>query len=241
MNKKSLTTAVLLTMAGMTGAAQAALIPGTLLNFNAGVYTCTDPDSTYPNCDTQGYYVSSGSYFGLDADGDGIVTTSHSESDAIAPGLDGGIIIGVMQDTNGHATHGGAAHVGVGGIDAEWAYYGYTGMHFTTVPVVVVNDYGVTKDLDFSGWSVTWNGMDTPLGGSGLATITCSSVSCSAGNTFVLDYNTFVPPTNPGAFSNILYKVHLEGVVVPLPAAVWLFGSGLTGIVGLARRKRQAV
>ena len=28
------------------------------------------------------------------------------------------------------------------------------------------------------------------------------------------------------------------GVVVPVPAAVWLFGSGLLGLVGVARRKR---
>jgi hypothetical protein len=27
---------------------------------------------------------------------------------------------------------------------------------------------------------------------------------------------------------------------VPLPAAVWLFGSGLLGLVGIARRKKAA-
>jgi len=31
-----------------------------------------------------------------------------------------------------------------------------------------------------------------------------------------------------------------EGVVVPLPAAVWLFGSGMLGLVGVARRKNAA-
>jgi hypothetical protein len=29
-------------------------------------------------------------------------------------------------------------------------------------------------------------------------------------------------------------------VVVPVPAAVWLFGSGLLGLVGIARRKKKA-
>jgi len=28
--------------------------------------------------------------------------------------------------------------------------------------------------------------------------------------------------------------------VVPVPAAVWLFGSGLLGLVGMARRKKSA-
>ena len=162
------------------------------------------------------------------------------ESEASAAGPDGGILIGMVQDTNGHVSHAGTAHFGVGGLDAEWDYYGYTGMHFTTAPVVVVNDYGATKELDFSGWSVTWNGTDVSLGGSGLATITCSSASCAGGDSFMLDYSTFIPPTNPGAFYNILYKVHLEGIFVPLPAAVWLFGSGLIGLMGLARRKRRA-
>jgi len=31
------------------------------------------------------------------------------------------------------------------------------------------------------------------------------------------------------------------GPVVPVPAAVWLFGSGLLGLVGVARRKKAAV
>ena len=31
-----------------------------------------------------------------------------------------------------------------------------------------------------------------------------------------------------------------KGSVVPVPAAVWLFGSGLLGLVGIARRKKAA-
>jgi len=32
----------------------------------------------------------------------------------------------------------------------------------------------------------------------------------------------------------------LTGEIVPAPAAVWLFGSGLLGIIGTARRKKGA-
>ena len=37
----------------------------------------------------------------------------------------------------------------------------------------------------------------------------------------------------------IAYSVTIE--TVPVPAAVWLFGSGLIGLVGLARRKQQTL
>jgi len=33
----------------------------------------------------------------------------------------------------------------------------------------------------------------------------------------------------------------IPSAVIPVPAAVWLFGSGLLGLVGVARRKRQSV
>ena len=32
--------------------------------------------------------------------------------------------------------------------------------------------------------------------------------------------------------------IRIEGSVVPIPAAVWLFGSGLLGLIGVARRKK---
>jgi len=35
-----------------------------------------------------------------------------------------------------------------------------------------------------------------------------------------------------------VYDLHLAGTVVPVPAAVWLFGSGLLGLIGIARRNK---
>jgi hypothetical protein len=35
-------------------------------------------------------------------------------------------------------------------------------------------------------------------------------------------------------------SVPFSGAAVPVPAAVWLFGSGLLGLVGIARRKKKA-
>ena len=45
-------------------------------------------------------------------------------------------------------------------------------------------------------------------------------------------------PTNPNIFIHTM--MGLEVSAVPIPAAVWLFGSGLLGLIGIARRKRAA-
>lgn len=45
---------------------------------------------------------------------------------------------------------------------------------------------------------------------------------------------------NPNLHSNKHWDLNLELQAVPVPAAVWLFGSGLIGLVAVTRRKRQA-
>ena len=43
-----------------------------------------------------------------------------------------------------------------------------------------------------------------------------------------------------GAFPNFNANFDFKVAAVPVPAAVWLFGSGLLGLVGVARRKKSA-
>jgi hypothetical protein len=53
-----------------------------------------------------------------------------------------------------------------------------------------------------------------------------------------LTFLAILDPDDPGA----RVSLGLDGVsisAIPVPAAVWLFGSGLIGLVGLARRKNQ--
>ena len=79
------------------------------------------------------------------------------------------------------------------------------------------------------------------LGDTGIATMACSTSSCSSGSTFTLDYFAHVPVGDPSGHGGTGYNLHLEGVVtsaVPVPAAMWLFGSGLLGLIGVAKRKK---
>lgn len=162
-----------------------------------------------------------------------------------------GIVLGSTQLASG--SHSGAINGSESpSIDLAWEFSGNTGMHQSTSDINILSDDGAGNfELDFTGWSVTWNGVpNIPMGGdsanfaadTGIATLSCSSAACTNGDTYTLDYAAHVPLDFPG-FGGAAYTLHLEGVVsaVPVPAAVWLFGSGLIGLAGVARRKKATV
>ena len=167
-----------------------------------------------------------------------------------------GIDIGTAQAASG--SHVGAPNGSESpNIDNPWAFFGNTGMHQTTSAVNIVSDDGAGNVLlDFSGWDVTWNGIPsipmgagahTTTGGAanpeGQAILTCGN-TCEEGDTFSLAYSGRVPDPDASSFAGVAYRFDLSGTVgsaaVPVPAAVWLFGSGLLGLVGVARRKKAA-
>jgi hypothetical protein len=120
-------------------------------------------------------------------------------------------------------------------------------MHQTTSPIAEVGSTanGLVKTLDLRGWAWTWNDQVIPMGGDPAnfasdtqqASITCSIASCSNSSSVTLDYQGHVPNADPSNLGALLYGLQLEGHVVPVPAAVWLFGSDLIGLIGVARRK----
>ena len=76
-------------------------------------------------------------------------------------------------------------------------------------------------------WHTTTNIDADPIN-AGVSNFTYAYTSAVSGGTSLiraLDNSTFVA---------------YEGSVVPVPAALWLFGSGLLGLVGVARRKKAA-
>lgn len=60
------------------------------------------------------------------------------------------------------------------------------------------------------------------------------------GQTLQFGFNSTVTGTGSTPFtpSGVFYD-NIDMTVIPVPAAVWLFGSGLLGLVGVARRKRE--
>lgn len=62
----------------------------------------------------------------------------------------------------------------------------------------------------------------------------CAPIDCSGSFSAIVD---------PGSVLNVDGFLDVEGYAeayVPVPAAVWLFGSGLLGLVGVARRRKAA-
>jgi hypothetical protein len=76
---------------------------------------------------------------------------------------------------------------------------------------VLINDYGLGSQL--SGWSLD------------------KATAISPNGRFIVGWGT-----NPSTQIEA-WLVRLDAAPIPLPAAVYLFGAGLAGLAGLARRR----
>lgn len=233
MNKQLVASGVLVIL-GMTGsvAAQAAMLQtGDLLTITAGV-TVYDQYNNPVN-------VAGGSYFVCDCNGD--LGIQNAEKIAMTPGSDGGIRIGSTQSP--------------GAIDDYYSFFTIPGRHYTTVAVTG----GTTNGVDLSGWTMDWNTVSIELPSRAWTPTNCATVgvACSGyvdgvavfnwsgvyGDTYTLDYSSRVPTGHYSGFGDVPFFLHLEGVVVsavPVPGAVWLLGSGVLGLLGVARRRTGA-
>jgi hypothetical protein len=79
-----------------------------------------------------------------------------------------------------------------------------------------------------------WDNATFNTGSWDLSLATCPATICSNGPRAYVDADFVNGGGNVANLSNVR-----AFSVVPVPAAVWLFGSGLLGLVGVARRKRS--
>jgi len=185
--------------------------------------------------------VNSGSYFGADTDGNSIIDSF--ERTALQQGTEG-IIIGVIQDT-GTPTDGSVPLEDAWNrITAPYLWFGNIAQEYTTSPITGSTETG----LDFSGFNWPWNGVeDIPFGSGawgagftdGIANFSWDGIY---GHAYTLDYRTSIPTGDPSGLGGAQFEYHFEGTVVsavPIPAAVWLFASGLTTLLGFAKRKHH--
>jgi len=225
--------------ASYSGVANANLTSSATLSFTLGsAQTVSCLLGTTPPCINPALNVTDvvGSYFAMDTDSDGFEAAEKTPIGSL-----NGIHLGTTQPASG--SHAGAINGSESpDIDNPWTFFGGTGMHQTTSAVSVSGGSGDSYTLDMSGWNVTWNGIASiPLVSTSSPTITCTtSSSCSDSSNYTLDAVFHV---NGAGFTTVSYGLHLTGHVanagvIPVPAAVWLFGSGLVGLAGVARRRK---
>ena len=242
--KTTLSTALALAVGGaaFAGTANAALTSSATLSFTLGTAeTISCNYGTTPPCNKTTYATTDivGSWFAMD-NGDGVATPGEKTP----IGSLNGIHIGTTQAASG--SHTGDINGSENpNIDNAWTFFGGTGMHQTT-SAVSASGTGSIKTLDMSGWNVVWNGIASiPLVPQGDVTITCDQSSCSDTSNYTIDGAFHV---SGGGFTTVTYFLNLEGQVdggstppeIPIPAAVWLFGSGLLGLAGVARRRKNS-
>jgi len=109
---------------------------------------------------------------------------------------------------------------------------------------------GNNLTLDLSSWTAYWNGTSFNQGSSSdlVPNTVCVGPACSTAIATTYDSVTgdFTATWDAvvvgGAFNGQLASWSITGTAsaVPVPAAVWLFGTGLLGLAGIARRRKAA-
>ena len=159
---------------------------------------------------------------------------------------------GVMTAVNGTGmtpgANGGAAPTGDVGLMQNANFFSIPfGFLAPTLGSAAGNLYGETTlsatatgfDIHFSVIEAQWGGSWFTLGSAtGGITFGCdvlgSNVVCIGEHQIQASED----PTSAG-FGGFAPQWELHGTVVPVPAAVWLFGSGLLGLIGIARKNRK--
>lgn len=184
----------------------------------------------------------------------------RSVDSATIPGPNGQLDMNVVNTLT--PSGGGSGHNTGNMIDRDSIAGGSWAAHFTTSTLPVLAVDSMKAKVDMSGWRLTWNGSTVNLGTGQDVTFGTSFTGAYAfsndgiwgnGND-TLEYYVSNSTSRIAGLTGFLepccttspvggYHLHLEGsfnpVVVPIPSAAWLMGSGLLGLVGMAQRRRE--
>ena len=94
-------------------------------------------------------------------------------------------------------------------------------------------DFSSLSVLQISGLSMSIFGPSGMISGP-----TAPEVSVTVHNLSAGSYHAQISGNATGAFGGS-YSVAMVAAPVPVPTAIWLLGSGLIGLVGVSRRKKQ--
>lgn len=137
---------------------------------------------------------------------------------------------------------GGAVHNTGNDLTRDWSFFSGWGADYSKNQQYVTYTGGTTATVNMSGETVHWGGGDIDMGAGAPGTLSAGVDGLWGTGDERFDYASVVPS---GGFAGVQYAMHLAGTmamptntaVVPVPAAAWLLGSGLLGLVGVARRK----
>ena len=112
---------------------------------------------------------------------------------------------------------------GIGSLDGNWVVVDTSITHLAFKS----DGYFILGERQSGVTSGTWDNQHWDL-----TRVDCPATICTGGpRPYTWDDFT----TNGDAYANLSNVTAFS--VVPVPAAVWLFGSGLLGLIGIARRK----
>ena len=188
--------------------------------------------------------IITGGTWSLGAPGVGICDeTSFSSYRCLTPGSAGPLVMGTYQGSSG-----------TGSSLADGMYLGNPFYTFTAasatgaannptgLPNGTVDTGAGTMTVDLGGFYMDWNGNSAllgtdPDGTNGTSTAATGNYNPLTGE-FDIAWNSYA---SSGPFNDQMHYWSLTGTAevstVPVPAAIWLFGSGLLGLFGWARRK----
>jgi len=213
---------------------------------NGDVLTITTGQELY---DTSGYISGfSGSYFGVDFNNNGDIT--DNEKNFLSQGTTG-LVIGVTSSPG--AYHPGSPVPGdSNAVTAPDVFMGNTGSWYFDIAPTGSTETG----LNTQGWDWAWNSLYSFNLGLAWQPGNCDSLGCSGytfldgvgrlqwdgvyGHSYTLDITSTVPVGDPSGFGGTGFYTHLEGTVtaVPEPSPVWLFGSALLVMFGIAKYRK---